>query len=420
LSSNRKEPKEIARRSYKAIVGGFLLAVLGLHAFLLWNVRGRVQKGDPDFTVYYTAARILREGRAAALYDAATQQAVQWEFATDTDIRRGPLPYIHPPSEALIFLPLTYLNYTAAFWLWNVVNLLLLTVIAQLLQRSVPSLGVIPLWQWVVAWLAFFPVFANFLLGQDAILLLLVLVLAFRALERDAMFLAGCWLGLGMFKYHFVIPIVVILAVWRGWRLIAGFSATCSLLGLLSLTIVGWHGALLYPAYAWRVVSVPGHGQTPPGLMANFLGLFTGWPWPANVARGLQFAVAVASLALLIVVARMRRFARDQYFFRLSFGCAVIAAVLVGYNTNMHDLCLLVLPLALLADHCAAGSTGWPQTRALLVPVLPLLISPLWIFLWLAWGKVNLMALFLLWWLYAMRKEIAGTSEDTADLMFPA
>jgi hypothetical protein len=386
---------------------------LSIHGFLLWNVRSRVRKGDPDFTVYYTAALILREQRAAALYDPATQRAVQWEFAADTDIRRGPLPYIHPPFEALIFLPLTYFDYTAAFWLWNLVDLLLLFLITRWLRQLVPSVRTIPLWQSVLALLAFFPVFANFLQGQDAILLLLVFVLAFRALDRGAVFLTGCWLGLGLFKYHFIVPMVLILAIWKGWRLISGFAATGSAVTLLSLAIVGRRGALQYPGYAWRVVSVPGHGQTPIGLMSNLLGLIAGWPWPQSLARGLLLAVAVASLAVLIAVARMRPLARDRQLFRLSFGCAVIAAVLVGYNTNMHDLSLLVLPLALLAEHCAAVSSDWPRVRGLLVPVLPLLISPLWILLWLEWGKLNLMALFLLWWLYSMRKEIGEMKRDT-------
>jgi Glycosyltransferase family 87 len=399
----------------------FLLAVLGTHVFLLWNVRNRVPKGDPDFTVYYTAARILREGRGPALYDAATQQAVQWQFTANSDIRRGPLPYIHPPFEALVFLPLTYLTYSTAFWVWNSANLLLLFVIALLLRRSSLSLPAIPMWEWVLALLAFFPVFANFLQGQDAILLLLVLVLAFRALDRNAPFLGGCWLGLGVFKYQFVIPLIVILAVWKSWKLISGFAATGSLMGLLSLAIVGWHGALQYPAYAWRIVSVPGHGQTPPGLMPNLLGLVTGWPWPRDMAWALRLVVIAGSAALLVAVARGRELGSDRRSMRLGFGCAVITAALVGFNTNMHDLCLLVLPLALLADHCAGRWSDRRRTRELLVPVLPLLISPLWILLWMEWGRLNLMAILMLWWLYSMKKETSETREpSTANVTCPA
>ncbi|MGP8093146.1 MAG: glycosyltransferase 87 family protein [Candidatus Sulfotelmatobacter sp.] len=425
---------EIPPRSWRTIGRFLLLMMVAIHAAFLWSVRGRIQKGDPDFTVYYTAGKILREGHSAELYNGFTQQTVQWEFATDSDIRQGPLPYIHPPFEALIFLPLTFLPYGDAFVLWNLLNLAMLFAIALLLRRSLDtggdSLRQIPLWEWVLALLAFFPVFANFLQGQDAILLLLVFVLGFHALDRNADFTAGCWFGLGVFKYHFVIPLVLILAVWRGRRLVLGFAAAASAAALLSLGIVGWHGALRYPGYAWRVVSLPGHGQTPIALMPNLLGFATGWPFMENLGWPWRLIVLAADAALLIVVARISHLARangandrtpkqtrnftDQQFFRLSFACAVIAAVLVSYLTNAHDLCLLVLPLALLADYVAIHWSERQAVRVLLIPVVPLLLSPLWIFLWMRWGKLNLVAIPLLWWIYAMRRELQRLRNNQA------
>ncbi len=388
----------------------FLVAMLATHAFLLWSVRGRIAKGDPDFTVFYTAGKMLREARGGQLYDPRAQQAVQREFATDSDIRQGPLPYIHPPFEALVFLPLTFLPYRDAFLVWNLLNLGMLFGIALLLRRSLRSLRNIPLWEWVLGALAFFPVFVNFLQGQDAILLLLLFVFGFCALDRDADFTAGCCFGLGVFKYHFVIPLVLVLLLWRGKRgakLVGGFAAVASAAALLSLGIVGWHGALRYPAYTWRVVSVPGHGQTPYGLMPNLLGLVTGWPFIESVGWLLRGVALAASAGLLIAVACMRDLVNDRRFFRLSFAIAVITVVLVSYNTNAHDLSLLVLPLALLADHCAPELSRWsPAKTRMVVPVVPLLISPLWIFLWMGWGRINLMVIFLLWWIYAIRREM--------------
>ena len=386
--------------------------MVAIHAAFLWSVRGRIQKGDPDFTAFYTAGKILRKGRGAELYRAATQNAVQWEFATDTDIRHGPLPYICPPFEALVFVPLTFLPYPEAFVLWNLLNLGLLFVIALLLRQSLDPLRPIPLWELVLAQLAFFPVFTNFLQGQDGILLLLVFILGFRALDRNAEFRAGCWFGLGVFKYHFVVPLVLILALWKGRKLVWGFAATASAATLLSLGIVGWHGALQYPAYAWHIVSLPGHGQTPLGLMSNLVGLATGWSLPESLGWPMRLIAVAGSVALLLVVARMRGLANDARCFRLSFACAVVTAVLVSYLTNTHDLCLLVLPLALLADHCAAHWSERQAIKALLIPVAPLLISPLWFFFWMGWGKLNLAVIPLLWWIYAMWRELARLKEN--------
>lgn len=392
---------KIGRPHYKPLIRCFLLVVVSFHIWFLWNLRGRAQKGDPDFTVYYTAARILREGHGHALYDSATQLAAQREFTANSDIRRGPLPYIHPPVEALIFWPLTFLPYFTALELWNALNLFLLIVIWLLLRRVLPSLQKIALGDWMLLSLAFFPVLADFHQGQDAIFLLLLFVLGFRALDLDSDFAAGCWFGLGVFKYHFVIPLFLILGLWKGRRLILGFCTTAFSMALISLAIVGWRGALQYPAYAWRVVSIPSLGGLPPRLTPNLLGLLAAVPffhhgWP------LRSATMIASLGLLLAVALMGKGTGDRQRSRLSFAAAVIASLLAGYSTNTYDLSLLLLPLAIIAEDCLNNSTA----KFMLLPALPLLVSPLWFVLWLHWWRTNLMAVFLLWWIYAIWREL--------------
>jgi hypothetical protein len=90
---------------------------------------------------------------------------------------------------------------------------------------------------------------------------------------------------------------------------------------------------------------------------------------------------------------------------------AILVAVLIAWQTNMHDLSLLVLPLLLLSDDGLRGPTSGAGKSAarfgLLLPALPLLISPLWLVLWMAKGVVNLMAIPLLWWVWEIGKEMA-------------
>jgi len=381
--------------------------MIAIHGYFLWRVRDRIARADPDFTVYYTAGKMLRQGRGAQLYQAPAQLATQAEFARDSDIRRGPLPYIHPPFEALYFLPLTFFPYSQAFVVWSLVNIALLAGVAALLRTSLPSLRAIPTWQAVLACLAFFPIFANFHQGQDAILLLLFLGLGFRALDRGADFLGGCWLGLGVFKYHLILPLALILTVWKGRRFLFGFAATASAGVLISLSLVGWKGALQYPAFAWQVVSNPGLGGIPPRQLPDLWGLLAGWPVSEKMIPFLRLAAAAGSGAVLLAVASLRKAVTDPRLFRLSFACAVIAAVLVGFSTNTYDLSLLIAPLALVENHRLSESRGqmlW--NRSLIVPAIPLLISPLWFFLWMRWQRTNLMALSLLCWLYVIWREV--------------
>jgi hypothetical protein len=44
--------------------------------------------------------------------------------------------------------------------------------------------------------------------------------------------------------------------------------------------------------------------------------------------------------------------------------------------------------------------------KSLIAPAIPLLISPLWFLLWMRWQRINLMALFLLWWLFVLIAEV--------------
>jgi hypothetical protein len=133
--------------------------------------------------------------------------------------------------------------------------------------------------------------------------------------------------------------------------------------------------------------------------------------------------VVAVSAGLLFAVARLKTLANDPRLFKLSFACAVTAAVLIGYNTNIHDLSLLILPLALIADHCVPLLPWSSEKARIVVPIVPLLISPLWFFLWMRWERTNLMAFFLLWWLYAIGREILRMREDaggSGELTLPA
>lgn len=381
--------------------------MIATHVFFLWRVRDQIARGDPDFTVFYTAGKMLREGQGGQLYSPRAQLAVQAEFSRNSAIRRGPLPYIHPPFEALFFLPLTYLSYPHAFVAWNLINLAILCGVGFLLRSFLPVLEAIPVWQMVLLSLAFFPIFANFHQGQDAILLLLMVTMSFRALDWKAEFLAGCWLACGIFKYHLILPLAVILGFWRGRRFVLGFAAVSAAALLISLALVGWNSSLEYPLYAWRIVSGPAFGGIPPRQLPSLFGLVAGWDFSQKFRFATQIVAALSSTALLMIVAALRRVAQSRRLSKLCFSAAVITALLVGYSVNTYDLSLLVLPLAVIANYRLAGlSVG----KGLVAPAIPLLASPLWFFLWMRWERINLMALFLLWWLFVLVAEIRRMS----------
>lgn len=385
-----------------------------MHILFLWIVRSRIARGDPDFTAFYTAGRMLRSGQGGDLYDPAAQQRVQQEFTRNPDLRRGPLRFIHPPFEAVLFWPLAYLPYREAFVLWDILNLGMVAAISAFLKCYFLVRHDIQRWEIFFALLAFFPIFVNFFQGQDAILLLLLVALAFRAMDSGADFVAGCWLAAGLFRFQLVIPLVLLLALWRGRKLVLGFATAGSVLLALSVALVGREATFQYPGYMWRWATIPGLGRTPPSLLPNLLGLMTGWSSVDNFQFAMRLAVLAASAVLLILMAYMRRMANDPRCSRLAIGCAVIAAVLVGYNTSTYDLCLLTLPLVFVADYFSRRLHQSSRAPiSIVVPAIPLLISPLWFLLGMRWQKLNLIAVILLWWIYALRSEmLRGSGEQ--------
>ena len=118
-------------------------------------------------------------------------------------------------------------------------------------------------------------------------------------------------------------------------------------------------------------------------------------------------AIIACMIALLIAVGFAADWqARKTSLFNLCLTCAVVTALLVGYNTNTYDLSLLILPLTLVADECFRAIRGNKRATAIILPAVPLLVSPLWFFLWMGWQRINLIAVFLIWWLFAIRAEI--------------
>ncbi|MGC1371625.1 MAG: hypothetical protein WA824_05760, partial [Candidatus Sulfotelmatobacter sp.] len=125
---------------------------------------------------------------------------------------------------------------------------------------------------------------------------------------------------------------------------------------------------------------------------------------------GLMLLVLASVLLLFFAAISGRRNIRRENL-GLQFSLGIAVSILVSGHTNAHDYCLLVLAMVLIGDYSLRFAATEPRrTLALFVPILPILISPLWLVLLLAWGHENLMALPLLWWTLAIGKELSRRS----------
>ncbi len=272
----------------------------------------------------------------------------------------------------MAWLPLRY-----AYLLWSLLNLTFLGVAERRLAKEI-----LP-WDWrllLAAALTFAPTLLCFLQGQDSLLLLLLVVLAFAALRHGRGFAAGCWLGLGLFKFQLVLPLVLVLVVTQNRNvrtsLVKGFGLAALALAVFSAAISGWSVFLIYPRFLLHLKAQPFAGIVPP-VMANFRGLIYLFFHSDQSSRTVMALLILCAAALTMTLrgwnetgwnetgrnqagSNNNKINNKKDEFDLAFASTVTFALLVSYHLNPHDLSLLLLPVpcsctAHLPKHRALG-----------------------------------------------------------------
>jgi hypothetical protein len=379
-------------------MGIYLAGVMAIHGLVFWNARDLVWKGYPDFTIYYTAGTMVRSGMGGQLYNDQAQFRVQQQFAPQVATRLAALPFNHPPFEALLFVPFSFLSYPIAYSLWMLVNLAMLAALPWVLRNHVPLLRQAPAWVWFAASLGFFPIFFALLQGQDAILLLFLYALAFVALKQGRLVAAGAWLACGLFKFHLVLPFLVLLLLkeksFEGKKkIVLGFAFVGGLLALVSLAVVGMRQMIFYPRYVLGLEATA-EGAIRPLDMPNLRGML--YLIGSKLPHFDTLAVLLSGLLFLfaIWIMRLPDDAQDK-----KISLALLVTVLVSYHGLGYDLCVLVLPMLLLAG-CLQSNTvtvRWART-AMIAGLAGLLFSPIQVLLslrynrlgWLGWAVLFL------------------------------
>ncbi|HXE89946.1 MAG TPA: glycosyltransferase family 87 protein [Terriglobales bacterium] len=388
-----------------------LALVLISYALFIHGYKQHILLGWVDFRSMYTAAWMVRDGAGETLYDISAQ----WEAFRRYSPSAEPLPFNHPPFEVPLFLPFTYLSFGRAYVTWLALNVLLVGVLAVVLTRvsaappGMPTLGV------AAACFSFFPTAYMFLQGQDSIFIAIGYTLAYAALRRGREDWAGFLIGLGLYRFQLVLPVVLVFLLRRRWRVVIGFAAACVLLGLVSLGVTGWEGALRYPQFLRELNQSQAYGVIRPENMPNLRGqvmTLVAWRVPT---LWIDAGVGLASLASLVWVVRKWKQAETSGAvpFDLLMALTLVVTLLASYHLNLHDLVLLLLPLALVARHLVQtrGSTR-PLRRTLEITTIALFLPP--VYLIPDWPDKTLV-LFCLLVLFAVAIAAEVTTAGKAD-----
>jgi hypothetical protein len=333
----------------------YVISMLGMHGVIVWELRSRVFAGFGDFASFYTAGTIVAQGQAEKLYDAAEQWSVQRRFAPEVSIRQGPLPYVRPPFYAIIFVPLAYLPYRYAVALWTLLNFLLLVLYPFLVPYAKLERPFLSPKLFGLACLSLFPITNGLIIGQDAILLLVLMTLALSFFLSGDEIACGVFFACGLFKFHLVVPLALVLFFYRRYRAIASFAITSASLIGISIALVGWQGLLAYPYHVWTLDQKIGAGvtkwQNMPNLRAIFeatTGSFHGLPW-------LMATLTVVGIGVVFAISR-----RDVFEDRLraNFSLMIVVILLTSYYAGSYDLTLLLIPIPLFTGLMLRGTTN--------------------------------------------------------------
>ncbi|HXI02612.1 MAG TPA: glycosyltransferase family 87 protein [Candidatus Saccharimonadales bacterium] len=354
---------------------------------LYWDVYESGIRGS-DFSSYYTAGLLVREGRAGALYDVAPGDSILGDATGGPWAEAGAAAgvptqhyYIYPPAFALLFVPLSLVSFTTAMNLWLVLDVVLLGLFGALYAKSRGGDFTAPeaAFMVVTCFFEFLPLIWAMAIGQTSLLVLALLAGVLLAWRRGSDLTAGTLLGLAV-ALKLTPALLTIFFFWRGRRRIAWSSAMVfALVQAVSIAFLGW--GVHWQFYARIVPEMS--GGTAYFLNQSLGAFFNRLLTTADVtqvelvASPLSKALATAVfVALALLSARaLRRETRDVPLGdEIQFGCVLLLTLLASPISWVHHY-LLALP-ALYAVVGNLGRRGEAKpAKALLAGIAFLLIA---------------------------------------------
>ncbi len=390
--SQETSPRAEARRFDTHLsLSVIALCLVILNLAILFSQSEPIRAGKTDFKFFYVGALVLRSNSGTELYDYDLHARIESQMFPSA-------PYLsvnnHPPFELLLFLPFTGLSYLHAFYLWLAITAGLAIASGRLLAGKLEQLSAFWKLMPYALVVCLFPFLSVLLNGQDSAVALSLLVACWLSLRRGRDARAGFFLGLGLFKFQIVLPLVVLLACWKP-KILRGFGLSAAILVIISAIMVHPAGLITYFQYLTRMAhesstSVRLNYGMDPRWMPNLRGLAYG-----IASRGANslppsfaflFVVALACTSALTFVWAIRELravrSRSNETTDLVFAFAVIVSLLLSFHLLPHDLTLLAVPFALVLNRMvASGARRGPRQFALAGLVASFYLTPLFLLL---------------------------------------
>ena len=200
---------------------------------------------ESDFPNYYTASRIIIEGRDIdKLYDDHWFNSRINEYGIEQQGKFSPFP----PVTAFLMIPLVIFEPLNAKRIWTLVNILLLIFTIVLLNRITG---------WSYTWLGIFILLCglnlanNFRFGQFYIALLFMIVFSYYLWLNGKKRTAGILLGIAISVKYFPVVFLIPFALHRKFNIVFSALLSIVLISIVEILVFGWDG---YTHYLFSVL----------------------------------------------------------------------------------------------------------------------------------------------------------------------
>ncbi len=325
-----------------------------------------------DFVYLYASAELVLDRQGPAVYDPTSLSEKMGAVLEEAGSSRRFVGAMEYWLAFLVpFFPLTLFPLRLAYYIWTGLTVVLFLFGAWRLARAV---GVAPWPFWAIT-LGFFPVISGLLQGQVHGLQFVALVEFWLAERRRAERAAGLWLSFSLVKPQFL-PLLVLYVLWqRRWRALAWFIAAGLLWLVLTVFLIGGtEGVFAHARMTLDNVLGP---DAPVGVqnMVNWRALAVVW----FGAGGVSFAAIITAVFSLLtagfVIWSWRRWpARWAGLAPQAFVILVGATLLVGYDTQIYSVILVLPPMLALLVHIAKTPTRVGQRWSMLLDFV--LVAP--------------------------------------------
>ena len=307
-----------------------LLIFLGMVCLLmLWNISSKTSLGESDFIAYWSATYLLQTGQNP--YDPALILSV--EKAQTERVFADVLMAWNPPPLFVFLLPLAYLSFKTAKFVWLIVNILIVLICSLMLARLYLPPGNN---KFVLIYLLFTfslpQIVTGVIIGQVTFLVFFGLTTCMVLIKKERWFWAGAILILTSIKPHMVVLSVIYLLIYMAQR--RQFKGWAGLItaGMACIVVLFFFRTHWFYDLLGIMAMAPVHLVTP-----TIGGLLTYWGMPDATRY-----IIIFLLPLPFILARYRAAIKME----LAVALLTLITVPTTFFGWSFDQTILLIPIA--------------------------------------------------------------------------